>query len=169
MRYIDADKLIAHLKDEIDGCCEPHYGGRINGKSIAYGTVLGLKSAISFAETLSTTNVVPKSVYDATQHLLKGAHERIEQLDKLCGDLQKSQSEWISVEDRLPEEDGEVLVYNGKAVYTKMFMYPNEFTTFKKEPNFCYCDKSGDVWWIKSTDKITHWMLLPEAPKMKGE
>jgi len=61
MRYIDADKLIAHLKDEIEGCCEPHYGGRINGKSVAYGTVLGLKSAISFAETLSTADVIPKS------------------------------------------------------------------------------------------------------------
>ena len=59
-RYIDADKLIAHLKDEIKGCEIP-FGSRANGKSIAYGTVLGLKSAISFAETLSTADVVPKS------------------------------------------------------------------------------------------------------------
>lgn len=63
-RYIDADKLIAHLKDEIEGC-KPPFGGRTNGKSIAYGTILGLKSAISFAETLSTADVVPKSEYDA--------------------------------------------------------------------------------------------------------
>ena len=59
-RYIDADKLIAHLKDEIEGC-KPPFGGRANGKSIAYGTELGLKSAISFAETLSTADVAPKS------------------------------------------------------------------------------------------------------------
>jgi hypothetical protein len=59
-RYIDADKLIAHLKDEIKGC-EPPFGSRANGKSIAYGTKLGLKSAISFAETLATADVVPKS------------------------------------------------------------------------------------------------------------
>ena len=59
-RYIDADKLIAHLKDEIREC-EPPIGSRANGKSIAYGTKLGLKSAISFAETLSTEDVVPKS------------------------------------------------------------------------------------------------------------
>ena len=59
-RYIDADKLIAHLKDEIEGC-KPPFGGRANGKSIAYGTVLGLKSAISFAETLPTEDVAPKS------------------------------------------------------------------------------------------------------------
>ena len=59
-RYIDADKLIAHLKDEIKECEIP-FGSRANGKSIAYGTALGLKSAISFAETLSTADVVPKS------------------------------------------------------------------------------------------------------------
>ena len=59
-RYIDADKLIAHLKDEIKGC-EPKFGGRVNGKSVAYGTELGLKAAISFAEALSVADVVPKS------------------------------------------------------------------------------------------------------------
>lgn len=59
-RYIDADKLIAHLKDEIDAC-EPIFDGRANGKSVAYGTELGLKAAISFAETLSVADVVPKS------------------------------------------------------------------------------------------------------------
>lgn len=62
-RYIDADKLIAHLKDEIKAC-EPKFGGRANGKSVAYGTELGLKSAISFAETLATADVSPKSEVD---------------------------------------------------------------------------------------------------------
>lgn len=59
-RYIDADKLIAHLKDEIKECEIP-FGSRANGKGVAYGTALGLKSAISFVETLSTADVVPKS------------------------------------------------------------------------------------------------------------
>ena len=71
-RYIDADKLIAHLKDEIKGCCEPHYGKRINGKSVAYGTVLGLKSAISFAETLSSTDVA-KEIFKKIKRELKEA------------------------------------------------------------------------------------------------
>ena len=65
-RYIDADKLIAHLKDEIKECEIP-LGSRANGKSIAYGTALGLKSAISFAETLSTADVAPKSEVDALE------------------------------------------------------------------------------------------------------
>lgn len=71
-RYINADRLIAHLKDEIEGCCEPHYGGRINGKSVAYGTVLGLKSAISFAETLSTADVV-KEIFKKIKRELEDA------------------------------------------------------------------------------------------------
>lgn len=48
-RYIDADRLIAHLKDEIEEC-DPKCGGR---PDIAYGVTLGLKYAIAFAEALS--------------------------------------------------------------------------------------------------------------------
>ena len=59
-RYIDADKLIEHLKDEIKAC-EPVFFGRANGKSVAYGIELGLKSAISFSETHATVDVAPKS------------------------------------------------------------------------------------------------------------
>ena len=85
-RYIDADKLIAHLKDEIEGCCEPHYGGRINGKSVAYGTVLGLKSAISFAETLSNTDVVKeifKKIKRELEDAIKNNYEvRCERIEK---------------------------------------------------------------------------------------
>lgn len=40
-----------------------------------------------------TADVVPRSVYDATQHILKGAFERVEQLDELCGELQKAKTD----------------------------------------------------------------------------
>ena len=56
-RYIDADKLISHIKDEIKGCATP-VGGRANGKTLAYGTELGLKMALCFAVTLPTADVV---------------------------------------------------------------------------------------------------------------
>ena len=68
-RYIDADNLIEHLKDEIKGCEIPPMS-RANGKGIAYGTALGLKSAISFAETLSTADVAPKSEVEKLQNEL---------------------------------------------------------------------------------------------------
>jgi hypothetical protein len=55
-RYIDVDNLTTHLKDEIKGCERP-FGGRAWGKSVAYGTELGLKMALSYVETLPTANV----------------------------------------------------------------------------------------------------------------
>lgn len=69
-RYIDADKLVAHLKDEIEGC-KPPVGGRANGRSVAYGTELGLKMAVSFAETLPAENVVSFAEYDSMQARLE--------------------------------------------------------------------------------------------------
>lgn len=57
--YIEREKLIRHLEDEIAGCDVP-VGSRANGKSIAYGTELGLKMAKSFAETLPAADVVPR-------------------------------------------------------------------------------------------------------------
>lgn len=56
-RYIDADNLIKHLKDEY-GKCIPSNDDRQG--EVAYGAMLGLKMAISYAETLSTTDVVPR-------------------------------------------------------------------------------------------------------------
>lgn len=69
-RYIDAEKLIKHLKDEISNCAPP-IGGRAHGKSIAYGTAIGLKMAISFAETLPDEQVVPRERYENVLENLK--------------------------------------------------------------------------------------------------
>ena len=64
--------------------------------------------------------------------------------------------EWISVDERLPETNEEVLVYSsvGK-IYTA-----------------CYIRVDGIEFWFENIDgfrEITHWMPLPEGPKMKGE
>lgn len=75
-RYIDADKLITHLNDEIKGCA-PKFGSRAGGKSIAYGTMLGLKMAISFAETLSTADVVPKSEVEKWKEINVQLHKEM--------------------------------------------------------------------------------------------
>ena len=60
--------------------------------------------------------------------------------------------EWISVDERLPEEDMRVLVYiNSERSYTKLDT-----------------DRMGDGEWVRWDKDITHWMPLPEVPKMKG-
>lgn len=73
--YIEREKLIRHLEDEIAGCKVPA-GSRANGKSIAYGTALGLKMAKSFAETLPTADVAPKSEVDRLHEIINGFEEQ---------------------------------------------------------------------------------------------
>ena len=54
--------------------------------------------------------------------------------------------EWISVEERLPDQDGKYLVYTGRGfVLTAYYYETNAF---------------GFEFW-----DVTHWMPLPEAPK----
>ena len=64
--------------------------------------------------------------------------------------------EWISVDERLPEENTEVLIYcktnSGKEVF-----FVDKIRYFR-----------GLAIWQAWNGKVTHWMPLPEAPKMKG-
>ena len=53
-RYIDADKIISHLNDEIEACENPD----VYSQPVAYGTYLGLQYARSIVETAETANVV---------------------------------------------------------------------------------------------------------------
>lgn len=64
--------------------------------------------------------------------------------------------EWISVDERLPDKEGTYLTYTDKGnVDLDIFcIYPSHGTKF---------------WSSERRGKVTHWMPLPEAPKMKGE
>ena len=53
-RYIDADKILSHLNDEIEACGDPD----VYSQPAAYGTYLGLQYARSIVETAETANVV---------------------------------------------------------------------------------------------------------------
>ena len=60
--------------------------------------------------------------------------------------------EWISVDERLPEKNVRVLVYiKSNRSYTR-------FDT----------DRLDDRGFVRWFNDVTHWMPLPEAPKMKG-
>ncbi len=52
-KYINAEDLIRHLEDAIKECDDPN----VDYEPLAYGTVLGLRYALSFAQTLSTADV----------------------------------------------------------------------------------------------------------------
>ena len=59
-----------------------------------------------------------------------------------------TQSEWISVEDRLPESSGRYLVYD--AYYIAI--------------GTTYYNAERRAWVVGYADKITHWQLLPAPP-----
>ena len=65
--------------------------------------------------------------------------------------------QWISVKDRLPNEDTRVLVYlNIKKLDANTYTY---FDT----------DRLLNGKWVRWNSYVTHWMLLPEPPKAKVE
>ena len=86
----------------------------------------------------------------------------------------KKQTEWISVDERLPEDvygkDREkitVLVYTeGKKV--SQCSRCAEYKLIEREPfDRNVFRRTGKFYWNKSK-RVTHWMPLPEPPKMKG-
>ena len=62
----------------------------------------------------------------------------------------RKQNKWISVEDRLPDEDIPVLVYKDK--YNDA--YANMETAY-------WCDGR---WMGVASEYVTHWMILPSPP-----
>lgn len=62
---------------------------------------------------------------------------------------------WISVEERLPDIDAEVLIYTNEGLYNAaQYSGEERFWTLERNPD-CWVTALG----------VTHWMLLPEAPK----
>ena len=77
-------------------------------------------------------------------------------------------SEWISVDERLPNETKDFLVVlNGEDIDIRLFNSRNEpYQTYQfMLDKFLFIDNYGDC---HTTDRVTHWMPLPEPPKMEG-
>lgn len=64
------------------------------------------------------------------------------------------QTEWISVEDRLPDKDGEYLTWSGLIYY---------LIWFNASLGLWNVSEDGDT--STAIRNVTHWMPLPEAPK----
>jgi len=67
----------------------------------------------------------------------------------IASDKQRAFQQWISVDDRLPEGDGEVLVWDGEDIHA--------------------CFRSGQGDFLSGVGSllvtsVTHWMPLPEPP-----
>lgn len=60
---------------------------------------------------------------------------------------------WISVKERLPEEEDEYIVYYGESIVTTLMYIPSEKRFY------------GWDQYPLPEDVVTHWMPLPKAPK----
>lgn len=68
-------------------------------------------------------------------------------------------NEWISVKDKLPKDDMRVLVYRDD--YTDSIYFGRYFYSLHEPRDVPIFGIGG----IGQTDKVTHWMPLPEPPK----
>ena len=69
-------------------------------------------------------------------------------------------SPWISVEERLPEPEKEVIILDGRK------HIDIDHLTDDGEDNYFWW-KSDDTIWCED-DEITHWMPIPQLPKEDG-
>lgn len=72
------------------------------------------------------------------------------------GYSKQKEGKWISVDERLPEEDTRVLVY--------LNIEKTDATTY----TFFDTDRILEGRWVRWGEYISHWMSLPKPPKMKG-
>lgn len=102
-------------------------------------------------------------------------HLRPETINKVAEYLYTAdyrKQEWISVEERLPELGGKARTLGKLQIQSSVRVLcackQKSGKVFVKE-GFYELWGSNVVWKIPgSIDEVTHWMPLPEAPKMKG-
>ena len=82
--------------------------------------------------------------------------------------------EWISVDNRLPEDDEKIeSYYDGRMscktvlVYTKYgIIIPKNRLSVRTTGNKYLDDQGTDGWiWAGGTEEVTHWMPMPQPPK----
>lgn len=62
---------------------------------------------------------------------------------------------WISVKDKLPQDDSDCLIYDATSNITLVGWYDIGDKVWEDCRGFIYCDE----------DDITHWQPLPQPPK----
>jgi len=68
--------------------------------------------------------------------------------------------EWVNVNDRLPEDDSEVLIYDSKYNCVIAVVYNSKYF---EQKGFWLNENGGEYEY--EYKNVTHWMSFPELPK----
>ena len=82
---------------------------------------------------------------------LRLSHDALVHINELSTNV-GCKSEWISVSERLPDKQAQFLIVDDEG-YMEIALWTRQFGWFSH---------------VNRRNKVTHWMPLPEAPKMKG-
>ena len=139
MRPIDADALFEKLKvrhDMFEGC--EYIGDKARRDELG-----AIMADIIYAPTVELTNEA------AIEHLHKTGWMQNH-------DREMTRPGWISVKDRLPEDETVVIAYvQHKIGWYRMFAWHDMYGWHSNAPGF---DE-------EESDYVTHWMPLPEPPE----
>lgn len=111
-------------------------------------------SAKELAKTLrlcDSTSCVGCALFEFVDCGSAAKLQAADMLERLAAEKGEKKPEWISVKDRLPEKDIAVLACIDKGQY--------------RTPMISCVSYYGEWITLKKTEKVTHWMPLPELPK----
>ena len=91
---------------------------------------------------------------ECTKCIHKAVCKTAESCDGYVSGCEHFKGGWISVKDRLPEEDVRVLVWLSDEV--------DAYTTVRMRID---TDRRHNSRWVRWNRYITHWMPLPQPPK----
>ena len=115
-------------------------------------TVEKLKTAIANINAYLSECHDDDDTVTLTANVIRSVKENYEELIRYKEDeINPEKSRWISVKDRLPEENVRVLVL------------------LKDHPTRIDTDRIVDSRWVRWNSNITHWMPLPEPPEGGAE
>lgn len=79
--------------------------------------------------------------------------------------------EWVSVKDKLPENDEDVLVYHLEDDHITVGYFESENVSYYIQSDgskfYTYSGWETEIPWAQKGE-VTHWMPLPDKPKRKG-
>lgn len=126
-------------------------------------------------EAAMTTPVLPKEYRQYQTDNLDDAYEQgwFDALDNLKNAPAVSVPQWISVKDRLPEAEQEVLVISRG--WGDRLLYVGQYKKMEAQtsPLTGITSKESDWllwgWSYLREPQVTHWMPLPEPPKGEND